>query len=83
MDASRLFTVEYSPRQGEWRIDPLNKTLKANYESFLRGEGQEGISIVAKGDFVGYVQPDDWMLLGVCSSSAEAGGSSSTTKDSG
>ena len=74
MDASRLFTVEYSPRQGEWRIDPLNKTLKANYESFLLDRGTP--SIVATMDMdrgaITCVPPDDWMLLALCSSAEEA-----------
>ena len=71
MDTSRLFTVEYSPSQREWRTEPLNMTLKANYESFLRGGEGRGVVLTPTG--VGFVESDDyWMLLEVCSSLEEA-----------
>ena len=50
MDTSRLFTVEFSPRQQDWRIDALDQVLKANYQSFLGGGGRRGGAIVVGKD---------------------------------
>ena len=63
MNASKLYAVEYSPSQRDWRINTLDKVLKANYEYFL---GQRVRHV-----FPG-VESADWILLGVCSSSEEA-----------
>jgi hypothetical protein len=60
MDTSKLFAIEYSLRQQDWRIDRLDKLLQANYECFLGGKAWDPF------------ESDEWMLLGVCSSLEEA-----------
>ena len=61
MDTSRLFAVEYSPRQRDWRIDTFDKVLEANYERFL-----------GKYPLTPPIFGADWILLGVCASLEEA-----------
>ena len=63
MNASKLYAVEYSLSQRDWRINTLEEVLKANYEYFL---GQR-VRYVFSG-----IEWADWILLGVCSSSEEA-----------
>jgi hypothetical protein len=64
MDVSKLFAVEFNLRQQDWRIDTLDKVLQANYEYFL---GRKKVRLPSP-----FSEPDDWILLGVCSSLEEA-----------
>ena len=63
MDVSRLFAVEFNLSQQGWRIDTLDKVLQANYEYFLGRRPRLPFH---------FSEPDDWILLGVCSSLEEA-----------
>jgi hypothetical protein len=63
MDVSKLFAVEFNLRQRNWRIDTLDKVLQANYEYFLGRRPRLPFPLS---------EPDDWILLGVCSSLEEA-----------
>ena len=64
MDVSKLFAVEFNLSQQDWRIDTLDKVLQANYEYFL---GRKKVRLPFP-----FSEPDDWILLGVCSSLEEA-----------
>ena len=71
MDTSQLFAVEYNSKQQDWRIDTLDKVLKANYERFLEE------SPLASSSFL---RPD-WILLGVCASLEDANALASKFKE--
>ena len=63
MDVSKLFAVEYDLSQRDWRIGTLDKVLQANYEYFFGRRARLPFPLS---------EPDDWILLGVCSSLEEA-----------
>jgi hypothetical protein len=66
MNVSEIFTVEYNPKQREWRIITLDEVLKANYQDFLNiAQGTPARPILER-------EQPDWILLGVGSSKEEA-----------